>query len=154
MASDPFQKLPVEIILTILHYTADFAGVDGLLRGSKTIRAVFQANSSRIIEDILATCPSTSYKLHELFRTVARIRTPSFKPANFTSFISHLDPNPNSNSIFSMDESTARSMVSIAAQIQRLACACLLKLFDNFRSTHNTILPLEWIERSAKEPFS
>ncbi|KAL4955766.1 hypothetical protein BDW69DRAFT_182232 [Aspergillus filifer] len=46
-------------------------------------------------------------------------------------------------------------MIVIGAQIQRLAYACLVKLFENLRTAHNAILPAEWLEnpRRGSAPF-
>lgn len=148
---DPFEKLPVEIILPILNLTADFTGVDSLLAASPAINAVFNANSSRIISGLLEACPSTAQELHHLFRIVHCIRTPSFQPRYMCSFILRCPvPKPDH------DPSVARSMIHVASQIQYLACACLTKLFANFRSAHNAVLPAEWLndEEGGVSPFS
>lgn len=151
---DIFQQLPVELVLSILHHTGDFFGVDSLLQVSPHIHAVFQSHSLQITEDLLVSCPTTAHKLQHLFHITALIHTPSFNPANFeelTSAISDLST-ATASANNSLNNDTTRLMISIAAQIQHLACACLSTAGDNFKIAHRAILPEEW--QNNCEPFS
>ncbi|KAJ5474129.1 hypothetical protein N7475_003695 [Penicillium sp. IBT 31633x] len=146
---DPFQQLPAELVLSILHHTGDFLGFDSLLQVSPHIRAVFQSNSFQITEDLLASCPTTAHELHHFFHVTALIHSPSFNPVNFEDLATAISTACSSTSFHN---NTARLMISIAAQIQHLACACLSIAWVNFQTAHRAILPEEW-SRSC-EPFS
>ncbi|KAJ5964457.1 uncharacterized protein N7479_004333 [Penicillium vulpinum] len=150
---DAFQKLPVEIVLSIVHHTADFFGVYSLLQVSPCMRSVFEANHSRLLEDLLTTCPSTSYELHQLVRIAVLIRTPSFKPLNFDEFAlaSHASA---LTGLQSLSEASAYEMIKIAARIQHLACVCLSKMLQSFRDAqYDPVFPKLW-ETNGTDPFS
>ncbi|KAL2802423.1 hypothetical protein BJX63DRAFT_437899 [Aspergillus granulosus] len=151
---DVFEQLPVELVLLILHQTGDFLGVDSLLQVSPHVHAVFQSYPIQIIENLLASCPTTAHELHHLFRLTALIHSPSFSPANFEELTTAIAELPTATIAVSsrLNDDTARLMISIAAETQRLACACLSIAWDHFKAAHRTILPEEW--QTHCEPFS
>ena len=119
---DPFERIPVELMLCILRDT-DFVGLEALLEVSQFVRDLFRVNCIQIIGDVLASCPSTSYDLHLFFRTVTMIRTPSMTPLGFNEY------KPYSAAAMSLREyfkgspveadTTLYGMVKIAARIQQ-----------------------------------
>ncbi|KAI9370710.1 hypothetical protein BJX61DRAFT_77059 [Aspergillus egyptiacus] len=151
---DIFQQLPVVLVLSILHHTGDFLGVDSLLQVSPHVFAVFQSNSVQIIEDLLRSCSITAHdELHHLFYITALIHSPSFNPANFDELANAVSQSSGDTAVArSRINNTARLMVSLAAQIQHLACVCLSTAWDSFKAAHRTILPEEW--QTHCEPFS
>lgn len=138
-----FEDLPVEVILYILHLTADFVGIESLLEISPRVRAVFKSNAVQITEDLLASFPATLYKLDRLFRIVALIHTPSFRCPTFDSYLvytttfTNLHDYYNARSDRSGLENSLYGTIRIGAKIQRLACACLSKMIDNLRLAGN-----------------
>jgi hypothetical protein len=55
---DPFEHLPVELILDIILCTSDFVGLESLLILSPQVRAVFRTHP-RLIWDCIAENPMT-----------------------------------------------------------------------------------------------
>jgi hypothetical protein len=130
---DPFNKLPTEIVLCILHHTTDFVGLDSLLCVSPWIRAVFQASALQITEDILAGCPYT-WRLESLFRTSTLIRTPAFQCSTFHEFHKRTRDTPAFIKAWNDDQfshsKTLRSMIRVAARVQRLSCAVISTMLN------------------------
>lgn len=132
-----FGRLPTEIILHIIRCTADFAGLDGLLLVSPQANTVFQANSRLILEDLLASWTiGANPRIQNLIRQVVIIRLPSFRCANLdeylrlTSDVSELLSQHGGNEA----QSAIRDTIHLAARIQRLACAVLSAVLQNFRA--------------------
>jgi hypothetical protein len=148
-----FETLPTEIIILILHHTADFMGVNSLLQGSLKVRLVFRANYLQIVEDLLKNCPSTSHENFKLCLTVGLIRDPSFKPLDLNEFISHSSVIVSEKGLPHISEESAFVMIEVAAQLQLIACACLSRLLQNFCEAHGLVLPHQW-HRNGTGPFS
>lgn len=146
---DVFYKLPTEIVLCILHHAADFAAVDSLLRVSPRVREIFESNARRITEDLLAGCSNT-WRLDTLFRTSALIRTQTFQCTSFHEYHERTRPTPAFTKAWKDDQfshsNTLRSMIEVAAQIQRLSCAVISTMINNLRlaSDPSSILPRGW----------
>lgn len=146
---DPFNKLPTEIVLCMLHHTTDFVGLDSLLCVSPRIQTVFQASALRITEDILAGCPYT-WRLEPLFRTSALIRTPAFQCSSFNEYHSRTRDTPAFIKAWKDDQfshsNTLRSMIRVAARIQRLSCAVISTMLDKLRlaGQSSSVLPPGW----------
>jgi hypothetical protein len=146
---DPFNKLPTEIVLCILHHTTDFVGLDSLLCVSPWIRAVFQTSALQITEDILAGCPYT-WRLESLFRTSTLIRTPAFQCSTFHEFHKRTRDTPAFIKAWNDDQfshsKTLRSMIRVAARVQRLSCAVISTMLNNLRlaGESSSVLPPGW----------
>ncbi|RAL10482.1 uncharacterized protein BO97DRAFT_416011 [Aspergillus homomorphus CBS 101889] len=141
---DPFSTLPYELLSSISEEAADWAGLDSLIQVSPRIAALFtpeegldQAHPDAInlVENILRTNPVMSYQLHQFFRICADLRRPSFSSGcNLTlaefmaqDYLSPLSPTSITGTIL-------RDMVRVAANIQRLACACLTTFLARVRA--------------------
>lgn len=188
-----FDKLPTEIIVMILDHVDDFYGLDSLLQNSYRVAMVFQADSVRITEHLIHTCPVTKpfpstipiddsgQRIHQneprrfsefdcdvyrFFRELAYIRTPSFRskcPELSLSALKSISSTQCLSVHFrgrspSETSYVLRGMIKVAAQIQRLACACLHLMSSNLkqatsnapnfhiRRSHAAFGPPSWIE--------
>jgi hypothetical protein len=153
---DPFERLPVELILGITSYTSDFVGLESLLILSPRVRAVFLTHP-RVIWDFLAQNPMTMMPgIQQRCRTIAVIHCHWFRPTDIDDYIytcpSLLDSFPPSHTT----EGEILHILHTAARIQRLACACLYTMQRNFVSAVEGVFgseatqvagePLTWIE--------
>ncbi|RAH48670.1 uncharacterized protein BO95DRAFT_440160 [Aspergillus brunneoviolaceus CBS 621.78] len=141
---DPFSTLPHELLSSISEDAADWVGLDSLIRVSPRIAALFtpeggsdQAHSDAIylVENILRTNPMMSHQLHRFFRMCADLRSlPFTSGCNLTlaEFMAQDYSSPLSPT--SVTGTVLRDMVRVAANIQRLACACLTTFLARTRA--------------------
>ncbi|PWY83665.1 hypothetical protein BO94DRAFT_536359 [Aspergillus sclerotioniger CBS 115572] len=147
---DPFQRLPVEIIKSIVHHIPDFVGVESLLLVSARVKAVFQYDPCAVdLDDLLASTyllampdvPST-------FRHVALIHRQSVSASSDDGDIESASENSP------MGSATLLHMIHTAAQIQRQACACLLTMRRKFCTSVETHLATSIVNEDFAGPFS
>ncbi|RAH83202.1 hypothetical protein BO86DRAFT_408734 [Aspergillus japonicus CBS 114.51] len=141
---DPLSALPHELLSSISEEAADWVGLDSLIRVSPRIAALFileggsdQAHPDAIylVENILRTNSMMSHRLHRFFRMCADLRSPTFSSGcNLTlaEFMAQDYSSPLSPT--SVTGTVLRDMVRVAANIQRLACACLTTFLARTRA--------------------
>ncbi|PYI34205.1 hypothetical protein BP00DRAFT_423196 [Aspergillus indologenus CBS 114.80] len=141
---DPFSAIPHELLSSISEEAADWVGLDSLIRVSPRIAALFipeggsdQAHPDAIylVENILRTNSMVSHRLHRFFRMCADLRSPTFSSGcNLTlaEFMAQEYSSPLSPT--SVTGTALRDMVRVAANIQRLACACLTTFLARTRA--------------------
>ncbi|RAH72535.1 uncharacterized protein BO66DRAFT_436204 [Aspergillus aculeatinus CBS 121060] len=141
---DPFSTLPHELLSSISEDAADWVGLDSLIRVSPRIAALFhpeggsnQAHSDAIylVENILRTNPMMSHQLHRFFRMCGDLQSLPFSSGcNLTlaEFMAQGYSSPLSPT--SVTGTVLRGMVWVAANIQRLACACLTTFLARTRA--------------------
>ncbi|CAI7615910.1 unnamed protein product [Penicillium bialowiezense] len=152
-ATDPFRRLPVELIFQILEDTADFVGVESLTSVSRPARAAFHADPQAIMQVISTSNPITSQpEIRSLISNIAVIQNPSSYCATLDDYekVTSANDSLNSSKRFQSPEVACR-LLHIAANIQRLACLCLSRLQNEFESAVGTsTLPAQ----QTNEPFS
>lgn len=134
---DPFAQLPSELNQQILIHI-DFATAENLISASSHVRAIFRAHPA-VINNVILANPITSFpEIRRLCYTI--IQTHSQQACEGT---------PN------LDVSIG--IIHLVAGIQRLACACLSLMQQNFASTLSEIPAgsLSGPERAekARKPF-
>lgn len=166
----------------IIDYIDDFYGLDSMLQCLPRAAMIFQGNSVRITENVLRACSITkplpkvdfgddnfrtfSCDICRFFREIVYIRTPSFR-SKFPEMSISTSMSISSESCLSRHfrgrsqseaSSVMRGMVKVAAQVQRLACACLCLMLENLenaitrapnihvRRAHAAFSPPSWIE--------
>ncbi|GFF43065.1 hypothetical protein IFM58399_06820 [Aspergillus lentulus] len=140
---DPFRKLPTEIILQILKSCCDFTSLDGLLQMSPVVNDVFTYFYAEITEAVLVSCPMTGNGIEKDFKLLVAIySTTTFTPSTILDFLQRTpgDPFPPALQAFQsfrpLDSDAAlRRVVSTAANIHRLACACLDTFIHRIKTT-------------------
>ncbi|CAG7996477.1 unnamed protein product [Penicillium salamii] len=136
---DPFRRLPVELMFQILENTADFVGVESLISVSRPARAAFLMDSYAIVHAIATSNPITTQpEVRRLVHNIVILHSPAVTEEDEAS------------QRFKWQQMACR-VLHIAAQIQRLACACLSKLRREFASAVG-FDPLH--AQRANEPFS
>ncbi|PYI05392.1 hypothetical protein BO78DRAFT_398139 [Aspergillus sclerotiicarbonarius CBS 121057] len=147
---DPFQRLPAEIIQQIIYYIPDFVGLESLLLVSERVQAIFQYDPCLVgLEDLLAsTYISTMPDIPRKFHQVARIHSQSIGYGTDGDDIDSTSEN------YHMSSATLLQMIQIAAQIQRLACACLFTMRRNFCNAVETHLALSINNKDFAAPPS
>ncbi|KAJ5465471.1 hypothetical protein N7530_009258 [Penicillium desertorum] len=134
---DPFTQLPLELNQLILIHI-DFTAAENLISASSHIRAIFRAYSAAINNLIQANHITSFPEIRSLCYTI--IHTHSQQACEGT---------PN------LDVSIG--IIHLVAGIQRLACACLSLMQQNFASTLSEIPAnsLSGPERAekARRPF-
>ncbi|CAG8074686.1 unnamed protein product [Penicillium olsonii] len=141
---DPFQRLPVELMLQILEDTADFVGVESLTSVSRPARAAFHMGSWAIMHVISALNPIASQS--EVRVLISNIVVVHERLHKTTLVTVELEAPQRA-----WRQEIACSILHIGAQIQRLACACLSMLRQEFASAVGAS-PLH--AQRANEPFS
>ncbi|CAG8945367.1 unnamed protein product [Penicillium salamii] len=135
---DPFRRLPVELMFQILENTDDYVGVESLISVSRPARAAFHMDSYAIVDAIATSNPITSQPdVKRLVHNIVILHTPAVTEEDEAS------------QRFKWQQIGSR-VLHIAAQIQRLACACLSKLRREFASAVG-LEPLH--AQRANEPF-
>lgn len=155
---DPFQRLPPELVSQILRNT-DFVGVDSLVSVSLKARAVFQANSRAIIQDLVSSNSITSHpEIKKLLSNIALIHDPSICCTSLDEYILLTNREGNENALESIlcrqNSDLAHRILRITAQTQRLACICLLTLRQGLVTALGTLRSLPIRTQKANEPFS
>ncbi|CAG7937630.1 unnamed protein product [Penicillium salamii] len=136
---DPFRRLPVELMFQILEDMDDYVGVESLISVSRPARAAFHMDSYAIVDAIITSNPITTQPdVKRLVHNIVILHTPAVTEEDEAS------------QRFKWQQIGSR-VLHIAAQIQRLACACLAKLRREFASAVG-LEPLH--AQRANEPFS
>lgn len=103
----------------------------------------------RITEDILTGCHYT-WRLESLFRTSTLIRTPAFRCRTFHEYHSRTRDTAAFIKAWKDDQfshsKTLRSMIRVAARVQRLCCAVISTMLENLRlaGESSSVLPPGW----------
>lgn len=131
---DPFQRLPAEIIRSIIQYTPDFVGLENLFLVSARVNAVLQADPCVVLlDDLVASNTVLAMPdIHKTFRQIALLHNQSASIGSIDDYIQLTSENAAMPISCHMSASALLQMVKIAAQIQRLACACLFTMQLNF----------------------
>lgn len=131
---DPFQRLPAEIIRSIIQYTPDFIGLESLFLVSAQVKAVFQADPCVVLlDDLIASTTLTAMPdIQKTFRQVALLHNQSACCGSIDDYIHLTCENLVMPTSCYMSSSALLQMVRTAAQLQRLACACLFTMQRNF----------------------
>ncbi|KAJ6023533.1 uncharacterized protein N7446_013898 [Penicillium canescens] len=124
---DPFAQLPSELNQQILVHIADFAAVENLIPASSHVHAVFRAQPS-IVHDLILANPITSFpEIQRLCYNISLIHTSHYTDFAHSQQVYEGTPN--------LDYRASLGIIHLAAGIQRLACACLSLMQQNFAST-------------------
>ncbi|PLB44467.1 hypothetical protein P170DRAFT_480227 [Aspergillus steynii IBT 23096] len=151
---DPFIKLPPELIAKVLVYTADFSAVGSIISASPRVNTVFRAQPT-IIRNLLLCDPIAILpEIQNMCHNISLIQTRS---AEFPSVVDYQQRCENPPPI-EYTEELSIFILHLAARTQRLACACLTLIQQNFVSAL-TGIPAGDISASdrvkiACEPFS
>ncbi|OJJ66121.1 hypothetical protein ASPBRDRAFT_49202 [Aspergillus brasiliensis CBS 101740] len=126
-------KFPYEILSMVNTYAADWVLLESLSEVSPHFKGLFTGDSDteadreaiRVVESILQQNPVMRYELHCLFRMSVKLRQSSITAGSLDEFMAQ----DHSLSLMAspplISPAILKEMVSIAANIQRLACACL-----------------------------
>ncbi|EPS29430.1 hypothetical protein PDE_04379 [Penicillium oxalicum 114-2] len=147
------EKLPSEILFSINAHAADWIGLESLLQVLPSIGELFAGDANttadpeaiRLVESILKENSVMKYELHCQFRMALNLRQPHLTDASVAEFMARdhssslLDTSPVSALVL-------KEMVIVAANIQRLACACLTTFLDRVRK----VQPLRWERLRAR----
>ncbi|KAL4807323.1 hypothetical protein BDV18DRAFT_137463 [Aspergillus unguis] len=127
----------MEVILSVLHHTADFTGVDSLLSVSPYTFAVFYTNVPQLIKDLLAACLSTSPNC-------------TIYPGDLASFISQC-----TSSSPSIDDSLTSTAISSTPPYQNCSRTYASRIMLPSRPDCLTAASLSWIEefRVYRAPY-
>jgi hypothetical protein len=146
---DPFTPLPPELIQQILSHIPDFVGFESLLSTSPWVQNVFRSHPRHITLNLIRTNSMTTPEIQNLLYNIATIHTPSIHCDDIDIYIKLCPTTSTSTSTSTTTEakdwsplnpylpdnmSTSQIMriIHIAANIQRLACACLSEMQTNF----------------------
>ncbi|GLA71921.1 hypothetical protein AtubIFM55763_002428 [Aspergillus tubingensis] len=161
---DPLSKLPYELFSLILDYTADWITLESLIQISPPLHDLFTTSAApstspkkqsrrsartsskahreaiRIVKCTLKNNPIMSVQLRRHFHIITKLRQFSSQPAvrrticYTTLLLGEDDPSLSFDS--PPAHTTLLEMITLAANIQRLACACLSTLLTRLRSVH------------------
>ncbi|OJI84513.1 hypothetical protein ASPTUDRAFT_122040 [Aspergillus tubingensis CBS 134.48] len=138
---NPFDELPCEILSIIIKEAADWVALESLLQVSLQVRRLFAGDGEtpgnreaiHIVKSMLTTNPMMHHDLHGLFCKCIALRQSSLAVTSLEQFRSgdHDQLSVVFNS--SISQASLREMVHVAANIQRLACACLTTFLSRIR---------------------
>ncbi|KAA8646798.1 hypothetical protein EYZ11_009955 [Aspergillus tanneri] len=132
---DPFTKLPPELLAKILVYTADFSAVESIISASSRVNTVFRAQPT-IVRDLISFDPITSLpEIQIMCHNISLIRTLSAQFPSLADYQQRCENNPP----IKYTEELASFILHLVARTQRLACACLTLIQQNFVSALNEI---------------
>lgn len=142
-------QLPIEILSIINTYTADWVGLENLCQVFPQVADLFagDANSKadlgaiRLVESILKENPIMSHELHRHFRMIMKLQQPSLADSNITIFMDRDYSLSSMACSLSITRGMLQEIVATAANIQRLACACLAALLTRLRK----VQPRRWV---------
>ncbi|KAJ5651158.1 uncharacterized protein N7484_004881 [Penicillium longicatenatum] len=139
-------RLPYELLSSVNRYAADWVGLESLLQVSPQLGKLFAGESDnanpeaiRLVESILKENSIMSHELHRYFRMTMELRQPSLADRNLAEFMAR-DHSRSRMASSSINRATLQEMVKVAANIQRLACACLTTLLTRLRK----VQPRRW----------
>ncbi|RAH54599.1 hypothetical protein BO85DRAFT_522529 [Aspergillus piperis CBS 112811] len=152
-------KFPYELLSIINSYAADWVGFESLLEVSPQLKELFSDDSDTkadieavgLVESILQQNPVMRYELHSLFRMVLKLRQPSMANVSLAEFMAQDHSSSLMVSFPSVSRVMLKELVGIAANIQRLACACLTTFLHRVRM----VQPRCWVEdkEEGTEPY-
>ncbi|KAI9924295.1 hypothetical protein ASPWEDRAFT_589758 [Aspergillus wentii DTO 134E9] len=152
---DLFSFLPTEILLKILHALPDFLALHRLLLASDRAARVFAHHGGYVLEDVLRAYPGTSFNLHRLFRSVALVRGHVRDGRTMQEFVAWMNANDGiALAGLKLPSPVLIEMVSVAANIQQLACACLRKLLNRIQHLQTRLEPTTPAPYPPEEPLS
>ncbi|PWY73847.1 hypothetical protein BO94DRAFT_578233 [Aspergillus sclerotioniger CBS 115572] len=135
---DYFSALPLELNVLILENVDDWVSLEHLIQTCPTVAALFEpghddpntaANPMAldIVKCVLANDPIMSHKLDRLFWLCANLRhSPTYiKNDTIARFVSNDNEDRTESYECTMTRTELREMIRVAANIRRLACACL-----------------------------
>lgn len=150
---------PYELLSIINSYAADWVGFESLLEVSPQLKDLFNVDPNmkadleavRLVETILQHNPVMRYELHSIFRMALKLRLHSTPKVGLAEFMAQDHSLSLMTSPPSISRAVLKEMVSIAANIQRLACACLTTLLERVRK----VQPWCWKKavRDGTEPY-
>jgi hypothetical protein len=151
---DSFEKLPPEVIQQILANIGDFAGIENSLLASRRLNAVFQAQPTRIIQELILLNPITCMpEIQKLCYNIGHLSISSLQCPDLEHYHQTCEDPPT------LGYTESRHILKIAAQIQRLACKCLsimreglIKTLDNIPADSISGPPLQI--QNASQPFT
>ncbi|CEL11522.1 hypothetical protein ASPCAL14624 [Aspergillus calidoustus] len=130
---DTFDKLPAEIILTILAHCDDFSGPVSLLSVSPRVHAVFQTRPRVIALSLIASNPITQRPVvNQLCQQIALLHQPSVHCSSFEDYrrtCEAITALPET-----LDVAELLQIIRIAAHVERLTCICLRTMHQAFIS--------------------
>lgn len=153
---DPFECFPVEIIQSILSYTADYVGIESLLSVSPWVNTVFHDQPRTITLQLIKSNPiSTIPEIACLMRDISVLNTPSIHCKDIGKY-TQLRKGIRNVLPQQMTPQEIRQLIHIAAKVQRLACICLYTMQKNFATAvrdtrgweagQKAEMPLSWTE--------
>lgn len=149
---DPFARLPPELITQIIIYIADFSAVESFISASPQVHAVFKAQPS-IVRDLIQSDPIASLlEIQKLCHNISLVQTSLAQCPSLAHYQQACDRIPD----FGYTE--ALCMLQLAAQTQRLACACMTLIQNNIVSALREV-PAGSLSgpdrvRKTRDPFS
>ncbi|KAJ0421464.1 hypothetical protein BJY00DRAFT_282296 [Aspergillus carlsbadensis] len=154
---DPFETLPVEIILTILADCDNFTGPESLLSVSPRVRAVFQAHPRVITLGLIASNPITQRpEVRQLCQQIALLHHPSVYCPDLDVY--RMECEGLSALPETLDTAELLQTIRIASQIERLTSICLRTMHQAFISAVETHpageLSGSTRAQKARDPFS
>lgn len=134
-------QLPNKVLSSINAYAADWVSLEGLLNVSPQVGKLFKGESNsradpeaiRLVESILEKNPIMSHELYRHFRLSMKLRQSSLADTSLTDFMARDYSLSSRTSSSSITRAMFQEMVIVAANIQRLACACLATLLSRPR---------------------
>ncbi|PYH94346.1 hypothetical protein BO71DRAFT_398934 [Aspergillus ellipticus CBS 707.79] len=150
---DDFSTMPNELGSNVDGYATDWVGLESLFRASPQVgepdpKAEADLQAIRLVESILQKDPIMSHELHLQFRMALNLRQSSLADANLAEFMAH-DHSLSLLASSSITQALLREMVTVAANIQLLACACLA----TFSSRLRAVQPRRWEGSSGPRMF-
>ncbi|RAK92221.1 hypothetical protein BO79DRAFT_276960 [Aspergillus costaricaensis CBS 115574] len=161
---DPLSKLPYELLSLIIDYTADWITLESLIQISPPLHDLFTTSAApstspkkqsrrsartsskahreaiRIVKYTLKNNPIMSVAIRRHFHIITKLRQFSSQPAVSRTICYTTLLLGNDDSSLSFDSPPAHTtlleMITLAANIQRLACACLSTFLTRLRSVH------------------
>lgn len=143
---DPFIHIPSPVLLDLVKLLNDFTSLENLLKASPCVASLFDECSSEIVEAVgYSTMPS---QIKHLVLTIAKIRAPTFPSSEAINFFTDCLETPKQThpeKLRSLPTASLRDLVSVLANIQRLAYSTILGL-------HRRIMNTEF--RCLRDPFT
>ncbi|KAJ5175658.1 uncharacterized protein N7482_001535 [Penicillium canariense] len=147
-------KIPSELLFSINALAADWVGLESLMQVSPPIGGLYAGDANtaadpeaiRLIESILGENPIMRHELHCLFRMALKLRQPCLVDTSLAEFIARDHSSSFMETPSSISSAVLKEMVIVAANIQRLACACLTTLLTCVRK----VKPRRW--KGIREP--
>ncbi|RAK83637.1 hypothetical protein BO79DRAFT_160474 [Aspergillus costaricaensis CBS 115574] len=138
---NPFDELPYEILSIIITEAADWVALESLLQVSSRVRSLFAGDGEtpgnreaiHIVKSMLKANSMMHHDLHGMFCKCIALRQSSLAVTSLEQFRS--GDYDQLSVVFKsfISQASLREMVHVAANIQRLACACLTTFLSRIR---------------------